>query len=116
MFVFLILCGLFFFWAKNNRLAKSPQEITLSMARSTSVANGRAEIWFAAAGDDEYLGGRIVEAAQTEVRCKENQQMVPVTSEPSEEVCGIRIRLLELKYGGFTGSHPIARFEITWEK
>ncbi len=110
----LVLMAGFLLFQTLGGFARSPQEVTLSLARSTKVANGRAEIWFSAV-DDVYENGRIQEAAMTEVVCGADSQMISVLPEWSDEVCGIRLKVLEIKRGGVTGNHPIARFEIRWE-
>jgi hypothetical protein len=94
-----------------NRLgdfAKSPQRLEMSVGSTSFVAGGRAKIWFSS----------IQTGPEIEISCKDQTKMLQLeTSEPSDEVCGIRVRKLELFEKDLAG-HPQIRavFEVTWQE
>lgn len=98
---------LFFAW--HNRLgdfAKSPQTVEMGLGSTSIVAGGRAKLWFASVD----LG------PQVEVSCKKQSRLIELGEEPSDEVCGIRVRqmsLKEVKRGRFSSLR--ATFEVTWD-
>lgn len=81
--------------------AKSPQTVELAVGSSRLVAGGRAKIWF----------GEVQMDPMVEISCKDGTRYVEVGKDtPSEECCGIRLRLLELKEERTLRG----KFEVTW--
>jgi hypothetical protein len=90
---------------KLGDFAKSPQRVEMSLGSTSIVAGGRAKMWFA-----------MVDIAPTvEVSCKGSSRMLELTDKPSEEVCGVRVRKLEIVEREM-GRHATMRgvFEVTW--
>lgn len=97
-------------WAQTGGFAVSPQQLSLSHGRTQPAAMGRARVTLFEAGDI-YSDDAIREAAQVQVICSSDRRELSVTTdEPSEEVCGIRLKLISLSMAG----SPKAVVEITW--
>ena len=87
--------------------AKSPQRVEMSVGSTSFVAGGRAKIWFSS----------IQTGPEIEISCKDYSKMIQLeTKEPSDQVCGIRVRKLEVFERDLAG-HPQLRavFEVTWD-
>jgi len=91
----------------------SPQKVNMLNGSFKSVANGRATIWFGMIEDQwQPDTAAMATAAMIKITCKEDDVQLNVVQEkPSEEYCGIRVRLVEVT----DMSPPRATFEITWE-
>ena len=92
---------------KLGDFAKSPQRVEMGVGSSSFVAGGRARLWFASV----ELG------PQVEVTCKGQSRLIElVDDEPSGEVCGIRVKKLDV-YEKDLGRYKVLRgvFEVTWE-
>jgi hypothetical protein len=87
--------------------AKSPQTVEINLGTTALVAGGRAKLWFASVD----IGPSI------EVSCKKEKSFFEVSkSAPSEEVCGVRVRCLDVFEKEFRGHKLLrGRFEITWD-
>ena len=94
-----------------NRLgdfAKSPQRVEMSVGSTCFVAGGRAKIWFAS----------LETGPKVEVSCKDQSHLIELAGDDSsEEVCGIRVRKLEV-FEKDLGGNPQLRgvFEVTWDE
>ncbi len=107
--LFIVGIGPLAFFAWFNKLgdfAKSPQTVEMNMGTTAFVAGGRARLWFA--GDE--MGPSV------EVQCKRTSRLLQLTEEPSDEVCGIRVRLKNIKEQ-VRGRRAVLRgtFEVTWD-
>lgn len=97
--------------AWHNRLgnfAHSPQRVEMSVGTTCFVAGGKAKMWFAS----------IETGPQIEISCKDQSHMIELaTNEPSDDVCGIRVRKLDL-FERDLGGHRQLRgvFEVTWDE
>ena len=84
-------------------IAKSPQRVTMSSGSFRTVANGRAQLHYA----------QWSSVPEVEVLCHGERYLVDInSSQPSETVCGIRVRMISAS-AGFTGA-PQAELEVTW--
>jgi hypothetical protein len=105
----LTLFALLVLWACQS----SPQKTTLSIGQTKKVGGGRAYLWLATIDDAwrQDLNG-IVTTANVELSCSgEKHQLDVFQDQLSEEVCGVRVRVLKF----ISGMPPAAKFEITWE-
>lgn len=94
--------------------ATSPQTLEIPSGATRSVGGGLAQLWFAQP-TDEYDGQQIVPGAMLGLTCEGKQQSLTVLQgRISEPVCGVRVRLLEVRAPGEGGRLFRARFEITW--
>ena len=97
--------------AWHNRLgdfAKSPQRVEMSVGSTCFVAGGRAKIWFSS----------MQTGPEIEISCKDQSRLLQLeTDKPSDDVCGIRVRKLEIFEKDLAG-HPQLRgvFEVTWNE
>jgi hypothetical protein len=92
---------------KLGDIAKSPQTVEIAMGGSVIVAGGKAKLWFAAID----LGPQI------EIKCGKEAAFIELNGdEPSREVCGIRVRKIEIKEKEFRGGMVYrGKFEVTWD-
>lgn len=94
--------------------ATSPQRLTLTAGASAKVGGDRATMWFAQPSD-VFEGGRVVTAAVVSLTCKGKETSVNVVpGKPSEEVCGVRVRLLSMTEPGAESRVFKGVFEVTW--
>lgn len=94
--------------------ATSPQQLTLTAGASANIGGGRAKMWFAQPSD-VLADGRIVSAAMVSLTCNGKETSVTVLpGNPSEEVCGVRVKLLSMTEPG--AQSPVFKgvFEVTW--
>ncbi|MBI5706784.1 MAG: hypothetical protein HZC36_07310 [Armatimonadetes bacterium] len=92
---------------KLGDFAKSPQEVRLNLGGSLVVAGGRAKIWFA----------QVDPAPTLEISCAKETATVELDEEePSQEVCGVQVRKLDIKEVQL-GVHRVLQghFEVTWK-
>lgn len=92
---------------KLGDFAKSPQEVRLNLGGSLVVAGGRAKIWFA----------QVDLAPTVEISCAKETATVELDEEePSQEVCGVQVRKLDIKEVQL-GVHRVLQghFEVTWK-
>lgn len=99
--------GVPFYIAKTLQLgnyAKSPQEVTISLGGSATIAGGRAKLWFA--GGD--TGGDF------EVSCAGEQRYFGSDRGDENLACGVNVRLLGVEEAG---PSPVSRakFRVTWK-
>ena len=85
--------------------AKSPQTAKLTLGGSVIVGGGRAKLWFREVDGNAWV----------EVSCKNDTKVVEIPEdETTEEVCGIRMRRLDLD---LNGPHPPrVKLEVTWDE
>lgn len=81
--------------------AKSPQTARVTFGNSVLVAGGRAKLSFVDA----------IGEARAEISCKDETRVVSLTEEPSEPVCGIRVRLKSLDMEAMP---PKCEIVVTW--
>ncbi len=85
----------------------SPQQVTLGLESRMIVGGGRAGIEFVRRRDDR---------AQLMVRCMEDKQWVTLRlRQTSEEICSVRIRLVEFSSETGTLATSRAHLEVTWK-
>ncbi len=93
---------------------ESPQTVTMALGSTRSVADGRARIWYGEASD-KWVGGleagRLETVADLEVRCGDESHNVMATSELSADVCGIQVRLDEVRQGGSMAAELV----VVWD-
>jgi len=81
--------------------AESPQILEIPLGMTKTLAGGRATAWF----------GEVELGPVVEVKCKGEIKRLELTKEePSDECCGVRIRLLEL----VEDPRPQVKIEVTW--
>lgn len=86
---------------------KSPQTTSVSLGGRAFVGGGRAGVEFGDRRDDQ---------AGLWVRCAgEERRVVLRPGELSDEVCAVRIRLLELSSDSGTLATSRAHLEVSWE-
>jgi len=81
--------------------ATSPQTARLHLGGSAVVAGGKAQLSFV-----EAMG-----EASVEISCKEETRVVPLDDQPSDSVCGVRVRLKTLDMESIP---PRSEIEVTW--
>ncbi len=94
--------------AKNLQLggyAKSPQEATIRLGQTVTVAGGRAHIWYA--GGD--TGGDF------EIKCKDESRYIQPEKGEVYEGCKVRVSLIDIKEPKGRGV-PKAKFRIEWDQ
>lgn len=97
-----------FVWInKLGDLATSPQTVEMNLGTTSFVAGGRARIWFASVD----LGPQI------EVTCKEESRLLELSGDSeSDEVCGIRVSLVDWSEKERKGMRRIrATFRVAWD-
>ncbi len=84
----------------------SPQSLRLVTGESQTVANGRAVI----------TAGQIGYDVQLEIHCKKEHSSLTldIDADPSEKVCGIQVRVLEVSEARFGA--PSANLKVSWDK
>ena len=88
--------------------AKSPQRVEMGVGSTCFVAGGRAKLWFSS----------IEQGPVVEISCKGHAKSIDlINGEPTEQVCGIRVRKLEV-FEEDLGGNPQLRgvFEVTWDE
>ena len=84
----------------------SPQAVTLGLEARVIVGGGRAGVEFVRRRDDR---------AQLMVRCMEDKQWVTLRlDQVSDEICSVRIRLVEFSSETGTLATSRAHLEVTW--
>ena len=94
--------------------SSSPQQLTMTAGASANVGGGRAKMWFAQP-TEVYADGRIASAAAVSLTCQGKETGVTLLlGKPSEEVCGVRVKLLSITEPG--PQSPVFKgvFEVTW--
>lgn len=94
--------------AKNLQLggyAKSPQEATIRLGQTATVAGGRARIWYA--GGD--TGGDF------EIKCKDESRYIQPAKGEVYEGCKVNVSLIEITEPKGNGV-PKAKFRIEWDQ
>lgn len=84
----------------------SPQQVTVPLGGRVIVGGGRAGV---------ELGSRRDDSVELWVRCQAEQSWVTLeVDEASDEVCSIRIKLVELSSETGTLATSRAHLEVTW--
>ena len=111
LIVFLVVCIFAIYSTLRTRTETiEPQSVTLSTGSTKRVADGRAQIWLGEVGTHND-GARLVAAVEFELECSgTNFYGWAVGERPSDEMCGCRVRLVEI----LDTRPPSATLEISW--